>query len=171
MLNTTGTQTCGAGLLLRSAFSRRPLQTFLDDLSHLAILTPGALTLAVITEDPPNDRYLEGAVEGEAAYIISGDQLLLHLGAYQGIPILTLPSQTVLQPLHHSPLFPTLSSQTREQYASTRHPACTRLRQEAHMCISVVRLFFSVFPQTYWLCFSPPGSVSRRVRAPLSWPT
>jgi uncharacterized protein len=65
------------------------LQTFLDTLSHIAILTPGILTLTVITEDPPDDRYLECAVEGEAAYIVSGDRLLLRLGVYQGIPILT----------------------------------------------------------------------------------
>ena len=43
----------------------------------------------MITEDPPNDHYLECAVEGEAAYIVSGDRLLLHLGVYRGIPILT----------------------------------------------------------------------------------
>jgi uncharacterized protein len=73
----------------RHRWSAEQLQAFLDGLAHVAILTPGALTLVVITEDPPDDRYLECAVEGEAAYIVSGDQLLLRLGAYQGIPILT----------------------------------------------------------------------------------
>ncbi len=73
----------------RHRWSEEQLQAFLDDLAHIAILTPGTLTLAVITDDPPDDRYLECAVEGEAAYIVSGDQLLLRLGAYQGIPILT----------------------------------------------------------------------------------
>jgi putative PIN family toxin of toxin-antitoxin system len=73
----------------RHRWSEEQLQTFLDTLSHIAILTPGILTLAVITEDPPDDRYLECAVEGEAAYIVSGDRLLLRLGVYQGIPILT----------------------------------------------------------------------------------
>ena len=62
---------------------------FLDDLAHLAILTPGTLTLAVITKDPPDDRYLECAVEGDAAYLVSGDQHLLKLSSYQYIPILT----------------------------------------------------------------------------------
>jgi Predicted nucleic acid-binding protein, contains PIN domain len=65
------------------------LQAFLGDLAHIAIMTPGILTLTVITEDPPDDRYLECAVEGEADYIVSGDQLLLRLSAHQGIPILT----------------------------------------------------------------------------------
>jgi putative PIN family toxin of toxin-antitoxin system len=73
----------------RHRWSEEQLQAFLDGLAHVAIRTPGTLTLVVITEDPPDDRYLECAVEGEASYIVSGDQLLLRLGAYQGIPILT----------------------------------------------------------------------------------
>jgi uncharacterized protein len=47
------------------------------------------LTYTVITEDPPDNRYLECAVEGEVSYIVSGDQLLLRLGSYQSIPMLT----------------------------------------------------------------------------------
>jgi putative PIN family toxin of toxin-antitoxin system len=70
-------------------WSTAQLRAFLDDLRQLAILTPGTLTLAVIHENPPDDRYLECAVEGEAAYLVSGDHHLLNLGAYQGIQILT----------------------------------------------------------------------------------
>ena len=73
----------------RLRWSEEQLQAFLDNLAHIAIMTPGLLTLTVITEDPPDDRYLECAVEGEAAYVVSGDRLLLRLGVYQGIPILT----------------------------------------------------------------------------------
>jgi len=73
----------------RHRWSEEQLQAFLNNLAHIAILTPGVLTLAVITEDPPDDRYLECAVEGEAAYIVSGDRLLLRLRVYRGIPILT----------------------------------------------------------------------------------
>ena len=43
----------------------------------------------MITDDPPDNRYLECVVEGEAEYIVSGDQLLVRLGTYQGIAILT----------------------------------------------------------------------------------
>ena len=82
-------------------WSEERLQAFLDDLAHMAILTPGELSLAVITEDPPDDRYLECAVEGEAVSLVSGDHHLLKLGSYQNIPILTpraflemLPRQT-----------------------------------------------------------------------------
>jgi putative PIN family toxin of toxin-antitoxin system len=56
------------------------LRTWLENLAHLALMTPGHLTLAVIQDDPPDNRYLECAVEGVAAYLVSGDRLLLALG-------------------------------------------------------------------------------------------
>ncbi len=71
----------------RHRWSEERLQGFLEGLAHLAIMTPGAAHLAVIAEDPPDDRYLECAIEGEAEYIVSGDQHLLELGEYQGIKI------------------------------------------------------------------------------------
>jgi uncharacterized protein len=68
---------------------RRAFRTWLEDLARLALMTPGSLTLAVIQDDPPDNRYLECAVEGEAAYLVSGDRLLLSLGMFQGIPIVS----------------------------------------------------------------------------------
>ena len=44
-------------------------------------------TLEVITEDPPDNRILECAVEGSADLIVSGDGHLRELKVYQGIPI------------------------------------------------------------------------------------
>jgi putative PIN family toxin of toxin-antitoxin system len=65
------------------------LQIWLEDLAHLAVMTPGHLTLAVIQDDPPDNRYLECAVEGGAAYLVSGDRLLLALGTFRGIQIVS----------------------------------------------------------------------------------
>ena len=73
----------------RHSWSEERLQGFIENLAHLAINTPGAVHLTVIAEDSPDDRYLECAVEGEAEYIVSGDQHLLELGEYRGIRILT----------------------------------------------------------------------------------
>ena len=73
----------------RHRWSEERLQGFIEDLAHLAIMTRGAAHLAVIAEDPPDDRYLECAIEGEAEYIVSGDQHLLELAEYQGISIVT----------------------------------------------------------------------------------
>jgi putative PIN family toxin of toxin-antitoxin system len=65
------------------------LHIWLEDLAHLALMTPGTLTIAVIQDDPSDNCYLECAVEGEAAYLVSGDRHLLSMGTFQGIPIVT----------------------------------------------------------------------------------
>ena len=51
------------------------------------IITP-TTALTVITDDPPDNRILECALDGKAALIISGDYHLRRLKAYQGIPII-----------------------------------------------------------------------------------
>ena len=76
-------------IAIRHRWSEAQIHTFVDALVSQAMLTPGALTLAVIEDDPADNRYLECAVEGEADFLVSGDQLLLNLGAYQGTTILT----------------------------------------------------------------------------------
>ena len=70
-------------------WSEERLRTWLEDLAHLALMMPGTLTLAAIQEDPSDNRYLECAVEGEAAYLVSGDSHLLSLGTFQGIRIIS----------------------------------------------------------------------------------
>jgi len=49
---------------------------------------PGQHRLEVVAEDPTDDRYLECAIEGGAAYIVSGDRHLVGLGQYKGVEIL-----------------------------------------------------------------------------------
>ena len=48
------------------------------------------MTLAVVKDDPDDDRVLECAIAGHADSIVSGDRHLLKLGAYEGIPIATV---------------------------------------------------------------------------------
>ncbi len=45
--------------------------------------------LRVIQADPADDKFLEAAVAGQAAFIVSGDQHLLNLQTYRGISIIT----------------------------------------------------------------------------------
>jgi len=73
----------------RHGWSEPQLQAFIEDIVYLAISTPGALTLTVIQDDPADNRYLECAVEGHAEVLVTGDRLLLNLGAYQSVKILT----------------------------------------------------------------------------------
>ena len=65
------------------------VRAFMDALAAQAGVTPGALTLAVIAEDPADNRYLECAVEGHVDVLVTGDRPLLDLGIYQSIRMLT----------------------------------------------------------------------------------
>jgi uncharacterized protein len=82
----------------RHQWSEEQMRTFIDLLASQARITPGALTLTVIEDDPADNRYLECAVEGKADFLVSGDQLLCNLGAYQGVKILT--PRALLNVLH-----------------------------------------------------------------------
>lgn len=72
----------------RHRWSREQLSFYLDDLSHLAIGTPGQLSLNIVRADPSDNRYIECALEGEAGYIVSGDDHLLAIAQYEGVAIL-----------------------------------------------------------------------------------
>ena len=72
-----------------------------EDLDHLYVLFSNSektlflhpkIKIHQILEDPPDDRFLECAVEGQADFIISGNKHLLNLKIFQGIPIVN-PSQ------------------------------------------------------------------------------
>ncbi len=73
----------------RHHWSETEIRDFMDSLDALAIVTPRELRLQVVAADPADDRYLECAVEGEAACIVTGDRHLLALGAYREIEILS----------------------------------------------------------------------------------
>lgn len=75
-------------IVRRHRWPEEKVRLFIEDLAHLAILTPSQRALNVIPEDPSDNRYLECAVEGDAEYVVSGDQHLLQLATYQRIKIL-----------------------------------------------------------------------------------
>ena len=58
------------------------------NLIKYAVVTPGELKLKVIKGDPPDNEVLACAVEGEADFIISGDEDLKKLNIYRGIRII-----------------------------------------------------------------------------------
>jgi putative PIN family toxin of toxin-antitoxin system len=65
------------------------LGALLAALLSRAHVVPGQLHLPGVTRNPKDDAVVACAVEGEADYIVSGDQDLLALGQYQGIQIVT----------------------------------------------------------------------------------
>ena len=64
------------------------LNTFLRRYAMFAILVEPQIELEVVSEDPADNRVLECAVTGNAAYIVTGDRHLLDLQEYQEIIIL-----------------------------------------------------------------------------------
>jgi putative PIN family toxin of toxin-antitoxin system len=64
------------------------LDRFLRTISSQAILVNPTKELKVIKADPSDNRYLECAQEGDAAFIVTGDKHLLDLGEFEGTIIL-----------------------------------------------------------------------------------
>jgi len=58
-------------------------------LVHVGELITPAITLDVVPTDPDDNRILECAVAGRAHVIVSGDRDLRHLGAYEGVAIVS----------------------------------------------------------------------------------
>jgi putative PIN family toxin of toxin-antitoxin system len=65
------------------------LRAILAALLSQAEVIPGRLRLPGATRDPKDDDVVACAREGEAAYIVSGDQDLLALGEYENIQVVT----------------------------------------------------------------------------------
>ena len=55
----------------------------------VATITPGAETARGVSPDPADDMIISCAVEGQADFIISGDQDLTKLDSYEGIRIVS----------------------------------------------------------------------------------
>ncbi|MDW7992687.1 MAG: putative toxin-antitoxin system toxin component, PIN family [Anaerolineae bacterium] len=65
------------------------LEVLLGALVSQAEVTEGMLSLPGVTRDPKDDPVVACAREGEADYIVSGDQDLLVLGEYEGIRVVS----------------------------------------------------------------------------------
>lgn len=59
------------------------------DIGKNAIKVSPARKIELIKEDPPDDMFLECAIEAHADYIVSGDDHLKKLSEFEGIEIVT----------------------------------------------------------------------------------
>jgi uncharacterized protein len=82
-------------LLGRYNLPQNDIGLFLRQLERQCIGVVPAEEVGAIVCDPADNRYLECAVAGEAAVIVSGDRHLLELKEYEGIQILT-PAELLL---------------------------------------------------------------------------
>ena len=72
----------------RIAATDEELDLWLASLDIIAVPVEGSLEVKAVAADPEDDKYLAAAVEGMAELVVSGDDHLLALGAYEGIRIL-----------------------------------------------------------------------------------
>ena len=70
--------------------SAQEIDAYFEDILIFSWMVGGEKVVDVIKADPTDNKYLACAHEGEADYIVSGDHHLLDLGAYEGIPIITV---------------------------------------------------------------------------------
>ncbi len=73
----------------RIRLDEEELAVILTALLSEAEVTPGRLHLPGVTRDPKDDAVVACAKEGDAAFIVSGDNDLLVLGEFDGIHIVT----------------------------------------------------------------------------------
>lgn len=64
-------------------------QLWFEDLVVLADLVAGARQLSGVCKDPDDDKYVAAALEGRAAYIVSGDRAFLDLREHAGVQIVS----------------------------------------------------------------------------------
>lgn len=69
--------------------SDRELELWVSTLDLIADSVEGKLKVAAVAADPDDDKYVVAALEGQAEFIVSGDNHLLALGEYEGIRIVT----------------------------------------------------------------------------------
>ena len=63
------------------------ITSFMDKIWSVAIITKGALKINAIVDDPSDNKYLSCALEGKAAFIVSGDSHLKDLKTFKGVRI------------------------------------------------------------------------------------
>ncbi len=58
-----------------------------EDIVVLAQFVTGESEVAPLSDDPDDDKYVAAAVEGRAAFVVSGDPDLLDVGDHEGVRI------------------------------------------------------------------------------------
>lgn len=73
----------------RFGFRLEQIEAILAEIqSRASVVIPGQ-RFAAVPDDPPDNEFLDVAVEARADFLISGDHHLLALGPFRGIPILS----------------------------------------------------------------------------------
>lgn len=76
-------------IIKRTKMSQKERIDFIDKLIERSDVTQGRKLQEAISRDITDDKFLSCAIEAQAEYIITGDDDLLELKAYEGIKIVT----------------------------------------------------------------------------------
>ena len=60
-----------------------------EDVVVLSQLVAGDVEIPRLSNDPDDDKYIAAAVEGRAAFVVTGDPDLLDVGVYEGVRIVS----------------------------------------------------------------------------------
>jgi putative PIN family toxin of toxin-antitoxin system len=73
----------------KAARSKTDPELWFEDIVVLSQLVAGDVEVPPICSDPDDDNYVAAAIEGRAAFVVTGDPDLLTLGEHEGIRIIT----------------------------------------------------------------------------------
>ena len=73
----------------KAARSKTDPELWFEDIVVLSQLVGGDVEVASVCGDPDDDKYVAAAIEGRAAFVVTGDPDLLTLGEHEGIRIIT----------------------------------------------------------------------------------
>lgn len=62
-------------------------ELWFEDILVLAHLISGDFRSPSVSEDPDDDKYIAAAIEGRAAFVVTGDPDLLKIGEHEGVRI------------------------------------------------------------------------------------
>ncbi len=73
---------------IRRRLGRGDARLWFEDIVVLADLVEGAVEVSGVCADPDDDKYLAAALEGRAAFVVTGDRALLGLREHEGIRVI-----------------------------------------------------------------------------------
>ena len=73
----------------KAARSKTDPELWFEDIVVLSQLVAGDVEVASVCSDPDDVKYVAAAIEGRAAFVVTGDPDLLTLGEHEGIRIIT----------------------------------------------------------------------------------
>ena len=73
----------------KAARSKVDPELWFEDVVVLSQLVGGDVEVPRLSSDPDDDKYIAAAIEGRAAFVVTGDPDLLDVGLYEGVRIVT----------------------------------------------------------------------------------